>query len=69
LLELDSDEPHDITTPDGFESVNDDASHFTHDETVKAEEPVGSDDNINVDKYDPLEKTSAVLGKDEVELV
>jgi hypothetical protein len=56
--------PHETITPEGFESLNDDASHLTQEETVKGEEPVGRDDVIGVDKYDPLVRTSAVLGKD-----
>ena len=61
-------DPHDTTTLDGFASLNEDASHFTQDETLKDDEPVGKDDNIDVDKYDPLEKTRAVLGNDDEEL-
>jgi hypothetical protein len=34
-------DPQDMTTSDGFASVNDDASHFTQEETLKAEDPVG----------------------------
>ena len=56
-------DPQDITTLDGFASVNDDASHFTHDETLNGEEPVGNDDKSKVDKYDPPEKTRAREGK------
>jgi hypothetical protein len=48
--------PHAITTLDGFKSVNDEAAHLTQEETVKGDEPVGSVDNILVDKYDPLVK-------------
>jgi hypothetical protein len=61
-------DPHDTTTLDGFASLNEDASHFTQDETLNGDEPVGSVDNIDVDKYDPLEKTRAVLGNDDEEL-
>jgi hypothetical protein len=59
--------PHATTTSDGFASVNEDASHFTQEETVKAEEPVGRVDNKEFDTYDPLATTRAALGK-EVEL-
>ena len=61
-------DPQDTTTLDGFASLNEDASHFTQDETLNGDEPVGKDDNIDVDKYDPLEKTRAVLGNDDEEL-
>ena len=61
-------DPHDTTTLDGFASLNEDASHFTQDETLNGKEPVGSVDNIDVDKYDPLEKTRAVLGNEDEEL-
>ena len=67
-LALDDVDPHDTTTLDGFASLNEDASHFTQDETVKDDEPVGKDDNIDVDKDDPLERTRAVLGNDDEEL-
>ena len=67
-LALDDVDPHDTTTLDGFASLNEDASHFTQDETLNGDEPVGKDDNIDVDKYDPLEKTRAVLGNDDEEL-
>jgi hypothetical protein len=42
-------DPHAITTSDGFASVNDDASHFTQEETVKADEPVGRLDKRDVE--------------------
>jgi hypothetical protein len=57
--------PHATTTADGIASVNEDASHFTHDETVKAEEPVGRLDKRGVDTYEPLATTRAAFGKDE----
>ena len=60
--------PQATTTPAKFESVNEDASHFTQQETKNGDDPVGSDDNKGEDRYDPLEITIAVLGK-EVELV
>jgi hypothetical protein len=44
LVEDDVDVPADpqaITTADGFASVNEDASHFTQEDTLKADEPVG----------------------------
>ena len=34
-------DPQDITASDGFASVSVDASHFTQEDTLKAEEPVG----------------------------
>jgi hypothetical protein len=57
-------DPQETTTLDGFASLNEDASHFTQDDTLNGEEPVGSVDSIDVDKYDPLEKTRAVLGNE-----
>ena len=60
--------PHEITTPYGFETVNEDASHLIQQETANGDDPVGSDDNKGEDRYDPLEINIAVLGK-EVELV
>jgi hypothetical protein len=58
--------PHDTATRDLFELLddNEDASHFTQEETVKCEEPVGSDVIIGADKYDPLDRVRIVLGKD-----
>ena len=49
-------------TPAGFESENEEALHFTHDETVNDDEPVGSSGVKDADKNDPLERTRAVLG-------
>ena len=65
LVDTSPDSPHDTITPDGFASVNDDASHFTHEETLNGDEPTGNEDNIEVDMYDPLEKTRPRLGKDD----
>jgi hypothetical protein len=45
--------------------MNEDASHFTQEETVKGEEPVGRLEKAGVDTYEPLEKTKAELGYDE----
>jgi hypothetical protein len=61
-------DPQDITTSDGFASVNEDASHFTQEDTLKADEPVGRLDKRGVETYDPLATTRAALGY-EVELV
>jgi hypothetical protein len=61
-------DPQDTTTLDGFASLKEDASHFTQDETVKAEEPVGRLDKTGVDKYVPFEIIKAAFGK-EVEFV
>jgi hypothetical protein len=61
-------DPQDSTTPDGLASVNDDASHFTQEETLKAEEPVGRLDKRGEETYEPLATTRAALGY-EVELV
>ena len=58
-------EPQDTSTPEGDESLSEDASHFTQEETVKGEEPVGRLDKAGVDTYEPLEKTKAELGYDE----
>jgi len=60
--------PQDITTFEGFTSVIDDASHFTQEETVKGEEPVGRLDKSGLVTYDPLETIKAVFGN-EVELL
>ena len=73
LLEDDVDvddpaDPQDITTSDGFASVNEDASHFTHEDTLKADEPVGRLDKRGVETYEPLATIKAALGY-EVELV
>ena len=65
LVDTSPDSPHDTITLDGFASVSDDASHFTHEETLNEDEPIGKEDNIEVDKYDPLEKTRPLLGKDD----
>ena len=54
--------PQDNTTLDGFSSVNNVALHFTQEETLKAEEPVGRLDKRGVDKYDGLTTTRAALG-------
>jgi len=54
--------PHDTTTSDGLASVNEDASHFTQEETVKGEEPVGRLDKTGVDTYEPLATTRASFG-------
>jgi len=59
--------PQDTTTSYGFASVNEDASHFTQDETVNAEEPVGKLDKRGLETYEPLATTRAAFGK-EVEL-
>jgi hypothetical protein len=55
-------DPQDMTTPDGFASVNEDASHFTQEETVKGDEPVGRLDKSGLVTYDPLEIIKAVFG-------
>jgi len=56
--------PQDTTTSDGFASVNEDASHFTQEETVNAEEPVGRLDKRGVETYEPLATTRAAFGKE-----
>ena len=61
-------DPQDITTLDGFASVNEDASHFTQEETLKAEEPVGRLDKRGEETYEPLATIRAAFGY-EVELV
>jgi hypothetical protein len=61
-VELFDADPHEIRAPDGFASVNDDASHWTQDETVNAEEPIGREGKRGADTYDPRETTSAELG-------
>ena len=61
-------DPQDITTSDGFASVNEDASQFTQEETLKADEPVGRLDKRGVETYEPLATIKAALGY-EVELV
>ena len=65
LVDTSPDSPHDTITLDGFASVSDDASHFTHEETLNGDEPIGNEDNSKVDKYDPLERTRPLLGKDD----
>jgi len=49
-------------TLDGFDSLKDEASHLTQDETVKGDEPVGRAAKIGVARYDPLERVRAALG-------
>ena len=61
-------DPQDSTTSDGFASVNEDASHFTQEDTLKAEEPVGRLDKRGEETYEPLATIKAALGYD-VELV
>ena len=61
-------DPQDSTTPDGFASVNEDASHFTQEETLKAEDPLGKLDKRGEETYEPLATIRAALGY-EVELV
>jgi hypothetical protein len=39
--------------------------HFTHDETVNGEDPEGSEGSRGEDKYEPCERTRALLGKEE----
>jgi hypothetical protein len=56
--------PHASITLEGFVSVKEEASHFTQDETVKGDEPVGRLDNRGVERYDPLETTNAAVGKE-----
>ena len=68
LVDTSPDSPHDTITLDGFASVSDDASHLTHEETLNGDEPIGNDDNIEVDKYDPLDTIRAAFGY-EIELV
>jgi hypothetical protein len=46
--------PHASTTP--FEKENDDASHFTHAEIEKADDPLGSDVNGTAVKKDPKDE-------------
>jgi len=60
-------DPQDNTTLVGFASVNDDASHFTQEETLKAEDPLGKLDKRGVEIYEPLAIIRAALGY-EVEL-
>ena len=55
-------DPQDSTTPDGLVSVNEDASHFTQEETLKAEDPVGRLDKRGVEIYEPLATIRAALG-------
>jgi len=55
-------EPHDTITLEGLASVNDDASHFTQEETLKAEDPVGRLDKRGVEIYEPLATIRAALG-------
>ena len=57
--------PHAITTLEGFVSVKEEASHFTQEETVKGDEPVGRVDKSGVEIYDPLEIVRAVFGNEE----
>jgi len=64
LVETSPISPHETITPEGYESLNDDASHLTQEETVKGEEPVGRDDVIGVDKYDPREIVRIEVGKE-----
>ena len=60
--------PKEITVAPLFSEDIDDASHFTHDETVNEEELVGRLDSKGADTYEPLEKVRPSLGnKDEVE--
>ena len=66
VVELIDVEPHEITTPDGFESVKEDVLHFTQADIVNGVDPVGSDDNKGEDKYDPLEVIKAAFGKEVV---
>ena len=63
--------PHDTATSDLFNVLEDDPFnpvsivgivHFTHDDTVKGDEPEGSDDVMGADRYDPREIARAVLG-------
>jgi hypothetical protein len=61
----DPDDPQAITTSDGFVSVNDDALHFTQEETVNGDEPVGRLGKRGVDMYDPREKVRDTLGYEE----
>jgi len=51
-----------MTTPEGLASVNEDASHFTQEETVNEDEPVGRLDKTGVDTYEPLERVRAAFG-------
>ena len=48
-----------MTTPDG---EDEDASHFTQEETVNDNEPVGRLDKTGVDTYEPLATTRAAFG-------
>ena len=57
--------PHATTTLDGFKSLTEDASHFTQEDIVKGDEPVGNVDNKEVDKYDPLDTVIADEGYDD----
>jgi hypothetical protein len=67
-VELFDADPHEMRAPDGVASVNDDASHFTQDETVNEEELVGRLDSKGADTYEPLETVRPSLGnKDMVE--
>ncbi len=67
--------PHDTATNDLFNVLedeelldpfnpvsNDGIVHFTHDDTVKGDDPEGSDEVMGADRYDPREITRAILG-------
>jgi hypothetical protein len=59
--------PQAIATLDGLVSVNKDASHFTQEETVKGDEPIGSEednDDIDLDRYDSRERVRIFVGND-----
>jgi hypothetical protein len=58
-LEEDPGTPHVNTVSDGFES---DILHFTQDDIVKDEEPIGREGRSAVDKHDLLDIFSASLG-------
>jgi hypothetical protein len=57
--------PQYTMTLDGFVSDNNDALHFTQEETVNGDEPVGRLRKRGVDMYDPREKVRDTLGYEE----
>jgi hypothetical protein len=59
------DSPQDITL-DGFVSLTTEGAHFTHDDTVNDDEPVGREENddTDVDTYDPFNRIRPELGNE-----
>ena len=58
--------PQDSTTLDGDVSLNKEALHFTQEETVKDEEPLGRVEKSDVERYELFDKTSATYGNEDV---